>query len=59
LCVAFICKVLPGHNGCDQISLSDLSGELAGTHWAVLKDLLPAYQRITTVSVGNNRDTTF
>lgn len=32
---------------------------MAGTHWAALRQLLPAYQRITTVSVGNGRDTSF
>jgi len=43
----------------DQINLSNLGGELARTHWAALRNLLPAYQRITTVSVGNGTDTTF
>ena len=30
-----------------------------GTHWSALRDLLPAYQRIITVSVGNGRNTSF
>jgi len=43
----------------EHIYLSDLSGNMARTHWAALRDLLPAYQRITYVSVGNGRDTSF
>jgi hypothetical protein len=42
-----------------QVTLFDLGGSLAGTHWTALKDLLPAYQRITMASVGNSRDTSF
>ncbi|XP_066358280.1 uncharacterized protein [Miscanthus floridulus] len=32
---------------------------MAGTHWTALRDVLPAYQRIMTVSVGSGRDTSF
>jgi hypothetical protein len=32
---------------------------MAGMHWAALHDLLPAYQHITSVSVGNGEDTSF
>jgi hypothetical protein len=42
-----------------QIHLDTLQGDLGGTHWSTLRDLLPAYQRITRVSVGNGRDTAF
>ena len=28
---------------------------LHGTHWAALRDLLPAYQHITKVSIGDGR----
>lgn len=38
---------------------ADLSGDLHGMHWAALRDLLPAYQRITKVSVGDGRNTNF
>jgi hypothetical protein len=37
----------------EGLDLSDLSGDLDGTHWATIRNLLPAYQCITTVSVGN------
>ncbi|XP_066324143.1 uncharacterized protein [Miscanthus floridulus] len=32
---------------------------MAGAHWSALRDLLPAYQRITTVSIGDGRNTSF
>jgi hypothetical protein len=43
----------------NQINLSDLTGALVGAHWSTLRDLLPAYQQITTVSVGNGKATSF
>lgn len=43
----------------DQVRLSDLGGDMAGVHWSALRDLLPAYQHITTVSIGDDRNTSF
>lgn len=43
----------------EGLDLSDLSGDLAGTHWAAIRDLLSAYQRITSVLVGNEAATSF
>ena len=37
----------------EHVNRADLSGVLHGTHWAALRDLLPAYQHITKVSIGD------
>lgn len=37
----------------------DLSGDLAGVHWSALRDLLPAYRKITRVQVGSGKDFSF
>lgn len=42
-----------------QINLDTLQGGLAGTHWDTLRDLLPAYRKITRVNVGDGRSTAF
>lgn len=42
-----------------KISTHDLSGDLDGEHWQALRQLLPAYQRITTVEVGDGLSTDF
>jgi hypothetical protein len=34
-------------------NIASLDGELAGPHWAALRELLPLYQAITTVQLGN------
>ena len=34
-------------------------GELRGHHWEVLRSLLPLYQAITTVTLGNGKSTSF
>ena len=34
-------------------------GELRGHHWEVLRSLLPLYQAITTVTLGNRKSTSF
>ena len=43
----------------EHVGLHDLSGDLAGVHWSVLRDLLPAYRKITRVQVGNGKNTSF
>lgn len=40
-------------------SLANLSGDLQGNHWEVLRSLLPLYQAITTVIIGDGADTSF
>jgi hypothetical protein len=42
-----------------QNRLDNLQGKLAGTHWDALRELLPAYRRITRVDIGDGRDTAF
>ena len=34
-------------------------GELRGHHWEVLRSLLPLYQAIKTVTLGNGKSTSF
>ena len=36
-----------------QTRLHSLQGDLAGTHWEVLRELLPAFRKITKVDVGD------
>jgi len=36
-----------------------LEGDLQGHHWEALRELLPLYRAITTVSIGNGRNTSF
>jgi len=43
----------------EHVNQAELSGALHGTHWAALRDLLPAYQHITKVSIGDGRSTDF
>jgi hypothetical protein len=40
-------------------NIASLDGELAGPQWAALRELLPLYQAITTVQLGNGRSTSF
>ena len=40
----------------DLINMSNLHGELCGTHWVALRDLLPAYQQITRVTICGGYD---
>jgi hypothetical protein len=42
-----------------QVGLHDLSGDLAGILWSALRDLLPAYLKISRVRVGNGQNTSF
>ena len=43
----------------EHVNLADLSGALYGMHWTALWDLLPVYQHITKVSIGDGRNTDF
>jgi hypothetical protein len=40
-------------------NIASLEGELAGPHWAALRELLPLYRAITTVQLGNGRNMSF
>jgi hypothetical protein len=42
-----------------QIHMDSLQGDLAGTHWEALRNLLPAYQHITRVNIRDGRSTDF
>jgi hypothetical protein len=42
-----------------RASLASLEGDLAGNHWNVLRSLLPLYQAITVVDLGNGMDSSF
>ena len=42
-----------------RICLASLEGDLDGNHWNILRELLPLYQAITSVSLGNGRSTAF
>jgi hypothetical protein len=39
--------------------IATLKGDLHGEHWDVLRSILPLYQAITTVSIGNGEQTSF
>jgi hypothetical protein len=40
-------------------SLASLEGDFFGEHWNVLRSLLPLYQAITMVDVGDGTTTSF
>lgn len=42
-----------------QVQLADLSGSMAGAHWSDLRQLLPAYRKMTTVTIGDGKSTDF
>ena len=42
-----------------NVCLANLEGSIQGAHWDALKMLLPLYQAITTVTVGDGRSTSF
>jgi len=42
-----------------RANLASLKGDLRGHHWEMLRTLLPLYQAITTVSLGNGKSTSF
>ncbi|GJN07696.1 hypothetical protein PR202_ga25548 [Eleusine coracana subsp. coracana] len=43
----------------EHADISSMEGDIAGTHWAKLQPLLPLYQAITTVKIGNGTTTSF
>ena len=43
----------------EHVNLTSFDGDLLGHHWGVLKELLPVYQAITTVAIGDGRTTSF
>lgn len=43
----------------NKISLASLQGDIHGEHWNNLKQLLPLYQAITSVELGNGQSTSF
>ena len=42
-----------------RASISTLTGELHGDHWQTLRSIIPLYQAITTVQVGDGKCTSF
>jgi hypothetical protein len=42
-----------------NISLATLNGDLFVSHWEALRSLLPLYQAVTTVSIGDGTRTSF
>jgi len=43
----------------ERVNLASFDGDLLGHHGGVLKELLPVYQAITTVAIGDGRTTSF
>jgi len=39
--------------------MATLRGDPQGSHWDMLRSILPLYQAITTVALGNGRSTLF
>ena len=39
--------------------LASLTGDLQGAHWDYMRSLLPLYQAVTTVTVGDGQSTSF
>jgi hypothetical protein len=42
-----------------HVDLSSMNAENLGTHWELLRSLLPLYQAITTVQLGDGKSTSF
>ncbi|GJM95350.1 hypothetical protein PR202_ga12072 [Eleusine coracana subsp. coracana] len=42
-----------------RINILTLEGDVHGAHWASLRDLLPLYRAITTVTLGDGRSVSF
>jgi len=38
-----------------SVGIASLKGDLHGEHWEVLRSILPLYQAITTVIIGNGQ----
>ncbi|CAN6231623.1 unnamed protein product [Urochloa humidicola] len=43
----------------EHVCLATMEGTLEGSHWASMRALLPLYQAITTVCLGNGENTSF
>jgi len=43
----------------ERASLATLQGDVHGDHWHTLRQLLPLYQAITSVDIGNGKSTSF
>ncbi|GJN37290.1 hypothetical protein PR202_gb26226 [Eleusine coracana subsp. coracana] len=43
----------------DHVDLPTMDGDLAGEHWSMLRHLLPIYQNLTVVDVGDGATTSF
>ncbi|TVU23691.1 hypothetical protein EJB05_26070, partial [Eragrostis curvula] len=43
----------------EHADVSSLTGDLDGSHWSMLRQLLSVYQAITTVKLGNGRSRSF
>ncbi|GJN24750.1 hypothetical protein PR202_gb12512 [Eleusine coracana subsp. coracana] len=41
------------------VEIPSMTGDLSGQHWDALRSLLPAYQELTKVSLGDGRTTSF
>ncbi|GJN08923.1 hypothetical protein PR202_ga26884 [Eleusine coracana subsp. coracana] len=41
------------------VDIPSMTGDLSGQHWDALRSLLPAYQELTQVSLGDGRTTSF
>jgi hypothetical protein len=42
-----------------RASIATMKGDLQGEHWEVLRSILPLYQAITTVKLGDGKSTSF
>ena len=42
-----------------HVDLSNMNADNLGTHWDLLRSLLPLYQAITTIQLGDGRSTSF
>lgn len=50
---------LLGSLGTQNVCLATMEGDIGGVHWTALRELLPLYQAITTVAIGDGRSTSF
>ncbi|GJN19384.1 hypothetical protein PR202_gb06657 [Eleusine coracana subsp. coracana] len=41
----------------ERVDISTMTGDIEGSHWSTLQRLLPVYQSITTVTIGNGTTT--
>jgi len=43
----------------EHVCLANLEGDIQGNHWELMRELLPLYQAITTVQLGDGKSTSF